>query len=50
MSSTISLKLDLRTIRKIEILVRNGHFKTKSDVIRAAIKAKLARERTITTA
>ncbi len=44
-SAIISLKLDVRTIKRIEHLVHQGYFKSKSDVIRTAIKAKLEKER-----
>ena len=44
-SSVISLKVDVLTLRKIEILVRQGYFKNRSEVIRAAIKAKLMKEK-----
>jgi len=44
-SSVISLKVDILTLRKIEILVRQGYFKNRSEVIRAAIRAKLMKEK-----
>ncbi len=44
-SSVISLKVDILTLRKIEVLVRQGYFKNRSEVIRAAIRAKLMKEK-----
>jgi Arc/MetJ-type ribon-helix-helix transcriptional regulator len=46
-SSVISLKVDVKTLTKIELLVRKGYFRSKSDVIRAAIRAKIEKERAL---
>ncbi len=46
-SAVISFKLDARTIKRMERLIRRGHFRNKSDLIRAAIEAKLAKENVV---
>ncbi len=43
-SSVISFKVDISILRKIEYFVNHGYFKSKSDLIRQALKYKLMKD------
>jgi len=42
--SVISFKIDIMTLRRIDNIVRLGYFKSKSDLIRVALRSKLAKD------
>ncbi len=43
-SSVISFKVDVNILRKIEYFVNHGYFKSKSDLIRQALRYKLMKD------
>ncbi|RLG79376.1 MAG: hypothetical protein DRO10_00055 [Thermoprotei archaeon] len=45
-SVVISFKINVASLKRIDMLVRKGYFKNKSDLIRLAIESKVAKEKT----
>ncbi len=43
-SVVISFKINVASLKRIDMLVRKGYFKNKSDLIRLAIENKVAKE------